>query len=248
MWCSSVVAALLTGCPAGDDGESVGSAETTDTDDPTTTTASTTATTTASTTESTTASTTASTTEPMTTTASMTTETDPSDTDTTDTDTTDSDTDTDTGGAACGNLVCNDSEYCDWSVNSCGVDRFDEPVCTPIPDGCAGVLEDPVCGCDGIVYSGECAAAVLGVDVDEDSGCTAPDGLFECGYKYCDSEISYCQVQYSDVFGYPNSYGCMPLPQICDGQPSCSCLEDELCGTSCEASPDGGLIVSCAGG
>jgi len=175
-------------------------------------------------------------------------DTDPSDTDPSDTDTTDSDTDTDTGGAVCGNLVCNDSEYCEWGVNSCGVDRFDEPVCTPIPDGCPGVLEDPVCGCDGIVYSGECAAAVLGVDVDEDNGCAAPDGFFECGYKYCDSEISYCQVQYSDVGGYPNSYGCMPLPQICDGQPSCSCLEEELCGTSCEESPDGGLVVSCAGG
>lgn len=248
MWCSSAVAALLTGCPAGDDGESVGSAETAATEDPTTTTASTTAATTVSTTESTTASTTdsttASTTAPMTTTASMTadtTDTDPSDTDATD-------SDTDTGGAVCGNLLCTNTEYCDWGVNSCGLDRFDEPVCTPIPDGCVGVLEDPACGCDGIVYSGECAAAVLGVDVDEDNSCTAPDGFFECGYKYCDPELAYCQIQYSDVGGYPNSYGCMPLPQICDGQPSCGCLEEELCGSSCEESPDGALIVSCAGG
>jgi hypothetical protein len=168
-----------------------------------------------------------------------TTDTDPSDTDT---------TETDTGGVACGDLSCDDGEYCDWGVNSCGADRFDETVCTPIPDGCAGVVEDPVCGCDGIVYSGACAASVLGVDIDEDGGCTAPDGLFQCGYAYCDPLTSYCQVQYSDIGGYPNSWGCISLPKSCDGGTDCECLAEELCGGSCEATPDGGYLVSCAGG
>jgi hypothetical protein len=243
MWCTGAVAALLTGCPGGDDGESVGSADTGDTDGTTVSTSATS--TTASTTESTTASTTDSTTSPMTTTASMTT------TPTTDTDPTDTDadtTDTDTGGVACGELSCGGGEYCDWGVNSCGADRYDEPMCAPLPDGCPGIVEHPVCGCDGVVYSGECAASVLGVDVDESGACPAPGGLFQCGYKYCDPEISYCQIQYSDIGGYPHSYGCMPLPDGCGGEPGCECLADELCGSSCEAGPDGGYIVSCAGG
>jgi Kazal-type serine protease inhibitor domain len=237
-WAAISCCVLLLGCPADDDGTDDAADTTTDASS---TSQSTTASTTV-TTDTTTASTTVSTTDATVTTDATTSEgsaTDPSETDT--------DATTDTGGGACD--ACDVGEYCDWSVNSCGARRFDEPGCAPIPDGCPAVEEDPVCGCDGVVYAGECAAALLGVDIDVEGECTAPAGTFACGYKYCDAALSYCQWSVSDVGGSPDGYGCVPLPQGCDDAPSCACVADEPCAEfSCEPTDDGGLLVTCPGG
>lgn len=231
---------VLAGCPGAEGGDTDAGTEDGGTSTGMTTTASTTATTTtASTTDSTTATTTASTTATsVTTTTTTETETD-----------TDPDTGTETGGAACGAVVCAPDEYCDWPTNGCGSDRFDEPVCTPIPEGCPAVEGDPACGCDGVVYSDACAASLVGVDVDEGNACTPPGGFFECGHVFCDPAVAYCQVSTSDIGGFPNGYACLPLPGDCGDAPSCDCLADEPCAEfSCEPTADGGLLIICPGG
>lgn len=228
---SLAVALILTGCPADDDGTTVGGSGDTSSSGATTT-----ASTTASTTDSTTASTTASTTD--------------STTDSTSASTTESTTaEAESGGEACGDIVCAANEYCDWPVNSCGTDPSDVPVCSPRPDDCPPSAGDPVCGCDGAVHVNDCGAASEGIDVHEANDCATPDGLFACGYLFCDPLYSYCQVSTSDVGGYPNGYVCMPLPKACGETPSCECLADETCGGfGCETTRDGGLQVVCPGG
>lgn len=232
-WIAIPLCVLALGCPTSDD--AVDEASGSETTDATSTTASTSATTTSasSTTEMTSASTSASSDPTMST----------SD-DTTSIGT--SESGTDTGAVGCD--ACDVGEYCDWPVNGCGTERFDEPVCTAIPDGCPAVEEDPVCGCDGIVYSGTCAAALLGVDIDATGQCDAPQGLFECGYAFCDPTTSYCQWSVSDVGGYPDSWGCGVLPESCGDTPTCECLADEPCGFACETTADGGLLLTCPGG
>src|SRR5262245_29896305 len=187
---------LLLGCPAADDtsDDDVGGSETTaGTSSTVSTSVSTSATTTSASTSVGTSSTTDPTVGEVTTTTLDT-----------------GDTETDTGMPACAS--CNAGEYCDFPVNSCGTAQYDEGVCTVIPDGCPAVEEDPVCGCDGIVYSGTCAAALLGVDIDTSGQCEAPAGLFECGYNFCDPATSYCQWSVSDVGGSPDGWSCVPLP------------------------------------
>lgn len=159
-----------------------------------------------------------------------------------------SDTGTESGGEACGDTICDANEYCDWPVNSCGADPSDVPLCTARPDDCPPSAGDPVCGCDGQVHVNDCGAAGEGVDVREANDCATPKGLFPCGFKFCDPLYSYCQVSISDVGGYPNGYACLSLPEPCGETPTCECLADEICGGSCEATPDGGLTVVCPGG
>ena len=145
-------------------------------------------------------------------------------------------------------MDCAADQYCDWVMNSCGANRVDQPQCTMIPDGCPELVEDPVCGCDGIVYSGECSAALLGVDVDVDGACTTPPDLFPCGYKFCDPTTSYCQHSVSDVLPSPDGFTCVPLPDACGETPDCDCLAARPCAEfSCEPSGDG-LVVICPGG
>lgn len=234
----SLVFALA--CPSDDGSDDAADDSSTSATQTTTasTTDSTTASTTASTSASTTESPTTSTTDPTVSTTATSTDTDPTDTDPTD-------TTTDTGG---GCESCDAGEYCDWALNGCGTSRFDEVVCTPIPDGCPAVEEDPVCGCDGVVYSGACAAALLGVDVDVEGDCTAPAGTFQCGYGFCDPTTSYCQRSVSDIGGYPDGWSCVDLPAGCSETPDCACLADEPCAFDCSETKDGGLLLTCPGG
>lgn len=233
---------LAAGCPAGDDGTT--NADETGNVDSTTTEPTNASTTVSDTTASTTVSTSANPTEATssTTTANPTTPTSVTDSD--------SDTDETTGGlpgTPCGDFECDPTQYCDWPTNDCGNPGLDAPTCTPDPDGCPAVEGDPVCGCDGVVYADDCAAAIAGVDVDESNPCTPPPELFACGFKFCDPATSYCQVSTSDIGGFPNGYGCVPLPAACGEGPSCECLAEEPCARfSCEQ--DVGLTVVCPGG
>ena len=74
---------------------------------------------------------------------------------------------------------------------------------------------------------------------------------FQCGEQLiCAPESEYCQRQVSDVQGVPDSYQCLPLPEACDNQISCDCLDGEPCARFdlCEETQDGGVILSCPGG
>ena len=68
---------------------------------------------------------------------------------------------TDAGPPPCfDSTACSSTHYCDFEDDSCG----GAGICTPKPSGCDAVV-DPVCGCDGNIYTSACNAMQLGMDV-----------------------------------------------------------------------------------
>jgi hypothetical protein len=151
-------------------------------------------------------------------------------------------------GGACGDGECNGTEWCDFTDDVCGVDGVGGmATCELRPEGCPEIYQ-PVCGCDGQVHGNDCDANAAGVDVDAEGDCETPAGYFRCGYRYCDPQFEFCQVQYSDIGGVGHSYACVG-PMACAGPPSCDCLDGELCFEfGCEETPDGGVMIGCPGG
>jgi hypothetical protein len=153
------------------------------------------------------------------------------------------------GGAACGGFtgtVCAASEYCDYPRNTCGAGD-EQGQCKPIPQACDKIYS-PACACDGKVYGNSCEASAAGFDVNDNGGCVPPMGRFACGSSFCEIGVSYCRRTTSDVGDEPNAYLCASLPPVCGNPASCACLAKEICGSMCEASSDGGLVVTCPGG
>jgi hypothetical protein len=148
--------------------------------------------------------------------------------------------------AECGKVECAEAQWCDWSGNDCGTGDFAMGECMPLPEGCRDIYA-PVCGCDGQVHSNICDASALGLDVDAEGDCPAPEGYFRCGYLFCNPDYEYCQIQYSDIGGVGHSYGCV---QPADCEPlTCDCLTEELCFEfGCAETKDGGIEIGCPGG
>jgi hypothetical protein len=77
------------------------------------------------------------------------------------------------GGTVCGGLhgtLCPDHEFCHFTPANCG-GADEQGVCWPIPLDCSGPQPNPVCGCDGKVYTNECLANLAGVDASADKSC-----------------------------------------------------------------------------
>lgn len=152
------------------------------------------------------------------------------------------------GGGPCGGLAgleCAGNEWCDYPEDMCGADDG-MGTCVAKPNACDDLYE-PVCACDGKVYSNACDAQLQGKDVQLLGGCEPPAEMFACGAEFCSVAESYCQIQISDVAGIPNSYECLPLPANCGADPTCTCLSDLACGNACQES-GGGLTLTCPGG
>jgi len=62
---------------------------------------------------------------------------------------------------------CLSSQFCEFNIGTCSGNGF----CSNKPEGCIGVV-DPVCGCDGNVYSNTCIAHAAGVNIKNKGGCT----------------------------------------------------------------------------
>jgi hypothetical protein len=153
------------------------------------------------------------------------------------------------GGGACGELECTEAEWCDYTDDVCGAKGSNGSTsCEPRPEGC-GDIYAPVCGCDGLVHGNECDASAVGVDVDAEGDCEAPGGYFRCGYRFCNPEYEFCQIQYSDIAGYGHSYACVSPAMECPGGITCDCLGEEFCFEfGCNETPDGGIEIGCPGG
>ncbi len=158
------------------------------------------------------------------------------------------DTGSETGTPMCELGACGPAEYCDFPIDDCGANDSFPSACTAARSDCEPE-DDPVCGCDGIVYADACGASVVGIDVDATGSCEAPTGRFACGFRFCDRATSYCRISRSDIGGYPDNYGCAPLPEACGDAPDCTCLLGEPCADfGCAATDDGGLVIECPGG
>lgn len=139
------------------------------------------------------------------------------------------------GPPLCGGLAgatCSDGYYCAFDNGTCGGDDSGG-VCLPMPGVC-DEPGNPVCGCDGQIYASECAAHLAGFDVSSATSC-----MFACGTGVCHHGTEYCQISTSG--GQPYDVVCLPVPDTCNGEPSCDCIS---CG-SCEQSPSGDVTVTC---
>jgi hypothetical protein len=126
--------------------------------------------------------------------------------------------------------------------------------CLPVDGSCGRVacqdpearacVERPTCGCDGAIYSSNCAAYAAGVSIQgvigigDGSRCpTPPDGYFDCLGVFCDSATEYCDMhRHYGSSSFPvacqagdpwTAAACHPLPAACDGDSSCSCVTSE---------------------
>jgi len=69
------------------------------------------------------------------------------------------------------NTVCPEGTYCSYPVGACG-EQKQLGVC--LPQNCtSGVMQDPLCGCDGREYANPCEASRVGVSIRSLGPCTA---------------------------------------------------------------------------
>jgi hypothetical protein len=112
-------------------------------------------------------------------------------------------------GGMCGGLAglaCEDSEYCAHDAHSCGTPDA-AGTCWQRPVTCDSTYQ-PVCGCNGMVYSNECMANLAGEDVSRTVACEPPSGTMRCGYLLCDKTDSCSETgpEEDPVFA------CVPAP------------------------------------
>lgn len=144
-------------------------------------------------------------------------------------------------------ITCQADEYCDYPDDACGLGK--PGVCTKRPPFCDdGGPAQPVCGCNGKVYSYPCDAMLAGQDQGPNSACPVTQSFFTCGpLLICDGTQSYCLHSVSDVGGQSDAWACKAFPS-CGGQTGCSCVSIEPCGSFCEADASNHVTLTCPGG
>lgn len=67
-------------------------------------------------------------------------------------------------------LACPEGEVCELPAGQCQVADLGGS-CVPRPDFCTQDY-DPVCGCDGVTYSNDCARLMAGAQKSHDGACS----------------------------------------------------------------------------
>ena len=88
------------------------------------------------------------------------------------------------------NLDCGIGKYCRKEEGDCnGIGS-----CQPLVRACALVLTPPVCGCDGLTYTGFCQSGALGISVARQGSCDGSMEPIVCGRTaYWDPVANQCQ-------------------------------------------------------
>lgn len=116
---------------------------------------------------------------------------------------------TETCGGIAG-VECGSGQYCDYAeTGTCG-EGDQQGVCYPTPEVCTSNYE-PVCGCDGNIYSNTCIANAAGVSVAPSDVCLTKEaeeldisisGISDEGP---DIEVTVCAIKDGQNREYPNS-------------------------------------------
>ena len=150
-------------------------------------------------------------------------------------------------GMSCGGKLatqCSGDQFCDFPDDICGA-ADGTGSCAQRPVGCPDIAAQPVCACDGNVYSLPCDANLAGFDLNALGGCATPQGTFACGPHFCSSASQYCQKTEGGAFGTPPGYSCQAIPAACPAQPTCACFAGEMCASLCTASGAGDFTLTC---
>jgi len=158
------------------------------------------------------------------------------------------------GGTVCGGFsgaTCPDTHFCDYPLDSCGA-ADETGICTTRPENCDTSL-DPICACDGMIYSNTCNAHGAGRDVSLRGGCTIDPGMFACGPRICNAASEYCENVGSSGPNLPDEFSCEPLPSPCNmmSVANCTCMQPTAddCGGGCtQDGTTGGITINCPGG
>lgn len=111
--------------------------------------------------------------------------------------------------SVCGGIAgtpCADGQYCNYeATGTCG-EGDQQGMCMSIPEICTKEF-DPVCGCDGNIYSNACMAHAAGVSVAPTETCmkSAPEGvkLMDCQGGMA-PQVVVCAVKDGEVREYPD--------------------------------------------
>lgn len=137
---------------------------------------------------------------------------------------------------------CFQTQFCDFTDNSCGDSATDEGFCSARPArGTCDFERRLVCGCDGVYHASSCNAELDGTDVDLDGGCPLPADAFECGGNACLRDEQVCIELPRDAIN--SDFACESFPQECGSKPSCTCFLSFGCDECIEE--NGGFRVRC---
>jgi Kazal-type serine protease inhibitor domain len=144
-------------------------------------------------------------------------------------------------GTTCGGRgggTCASGEYCNYTPAAiCG--RADATgTCTKIPKNSAcDAVYDPVCGCDGMTYSNDCAATLAGASIDHTGAC-ASAGLCGGGRGSMCASGYFCN--YPANMACDSTGSCTKIPDGCTTQvdPVCGC-DGKPYGNPCSANAEG---------
>ncbi len=142
--------------------------------------------------------------------------------------------------------ACNDTEYCDFPDNLCGMGEMG--VCTPRPTDCDSTVFESACGCNMLVRQNSCDVMANGFDLDNNGSCTPAAETYICGSRVCRDGMEYCVHNTSDVAGTPDTYDCVALPASCMGMTTCDCFDTSVACSDMCAFADGNFTLTCPGG